>query len=209
MPSPAQILETLASIASGRTAMAIAWHVVLAAVVAAVLAGWRPVRKPAGTAMAVPLLSVASLAWVYGNPFNAIVFLLFAVLLAALGSGLPAGRVTPAPAWARIVGASLVAFGWVYPHFLAGGPWWKYLYAAPTGLIPCPTLSALVGLTFLAGGFSSRAFPLTLGFLGLFYGAFGAFRLGVTIDIVLLTGSVVLMAFAQKPPRREVPSRRG
>lgn len=201
MPAAANILETLASIANGRTAMAVAWHVVLAAVIAAVLAGWRPVRKPAATAMAVPLLSVAILAWLSGNPFNGIVFLLFAVLLAALGSGLPPVRVAPAPAWARIVGASLVAFGWIYPHFLSGGTWFKYLYAAPTGLIPCPTLSVLVGLTLLAGGFSSRAFPLTLGFLGMFYGAFGAFRLGVTIDVVLLTGSVVLMAYALKTPR--------
>ncbi len=201
MPSPADILASLASIANARTALAAGWHVVLAVIVAAVLAGWRPIRRTAAAALSLPLVCVAVLAWLSGNPFNGIVFSLFAILLAVLGLGLTAGRVAPAPGWARIVGASLIAFGWVYPHFLANGTWLEYLYAAPAGLIPCPTLSVLVGLTLLAAGFSSRSYALTLGFLGLFYGAFGAFRLGVTIDIVLLTGSVVLMAFALKMPR--------
>ena len=54
----------------------------------------------------------------------------------------------------------------------------------------------MVGFTLLARGFSSRAFSLSLGILGVFYGAFGAFRLGVTIDVVLLAASVILMAMA-------------
>lgn len=196
MPSPAQILEGLAAIANGRTTSAILWHVILAGVVVAILAGWRPTKKLGALAVAVPLLSVAVLAMAAGNIFNAVVFFSFAALLALLGLSLPLGGTAPAPIWARVVGGTMIAFGWVYPHFLEGASALKYLYAAPVGLIPCPTLSALVGLTLLASGFSSRAFPLALGFLGLFYGALGAFRLGVTIDIVMLTGSVVLMAMA-------------
>ena len=202
MPSAAQILDTLAMIANDQKTLALVWHAILAIVVVAILAGWRPVKKLGATSVALPLLSVALLARQAGNPFNAIVFLLFAFLLAVIGSRLPLVRVTGAPPWARVAGAGLVAFGWVYPHFLAGGSWLRYLYLAPTGLSPCPTLAVLVGLTLVANGFSSRAFALSLGFLGLFYGAFGAFRLGVRIDLVLLAGSVALMAFAL----RELPS---
>ena len=201
MPTPAQILEGLAAIANGGTTSAILWHAILAGVVVAILAGWRPTRRLGALAVAVPLLSVAVLAMSAGNIFNAVVFFSFAALLALLALGLPLGGTAPAPTWARVVGGTLIAFGWVYPHFLEGASTLKYLYAAPVGLIPCPTLSALVGFTLVANGFSSRAFPLALGFLGLFYGAFGAFRLGVTVDIVLLTGSVVLMAFALRSNR--------
>ena len=197
MPSAAEILRTLESISNDWKALAVAWHILLALVVMAVLLGWRPSRKAGATLLVLPLLSVSALAWLHGNPFNGIVFLLFAILLGVLGLRQPAARVTPAPGWARAVGVFLIAFGWIYPHFLEGASWLKYLGAAPTGLIPCPTLSMMVGFTLLANGFSSRAYSLSLGFLGIFYGAFGAFRLGVRIDLVLLAGAVVLMAFAQ------------
>lgn len=196
MPTPAEILQGLAAIANGRTSLAILWHIILAAVVVAVLIGWRPLRRIGAVAVGLPLLSVAALARGAGNPFNALVFLLFAILLIVLGLGLPPIPTAPASIWARVAGAALIAFGWVYPHFLEGGSWLKYLYAAPTGLIPCPTLSGLVGFTLLAAGFSSRAYALALGFLGMFYGAFGAFRLGVRIDLILFAGSLALMAFA-------------
>jgi hypothetical protein len=118
---------------------------------------------------------------------------------------LPAARVEKATAWASVIGVIMVAFGWVYPHVLAGSSWLRYLYQAPTGLIPCPTLSAVIGLALLANGFSSRTWSLVLGTLGIFYSLFGAFRLGVTIDIILLAGAVALLALARTlktPPRR-------
>ncbi|MGE5741072.1 MAG: hypothetical protein ACM32H_03460 [Candidatus Aminicenantes bacterium RBG_16_66_30] len=197
MPSAADILKTLETISREWLGLAVAWHILLAMAVMAIILGWRPSRKAGAAVLVLPLLSVSALAWLSGNPFNGIVFLLFAILLALLGLRLPLDRVDPAPVWARAAGAVLIAFGWVYPHFLDGGSLLRYLYAAPTGLIPCPTLSVLVGFTLLANGFSSRAYSLSLGFLGIFYGAFGAFRLGVRIDLVLFIGSVVLMALAQ------------
>lgn len=197
MPSAAEILATLTSISNDWTTLAAAWHIILAAAIIAVALGWRPGRRLGAIALTVPLLSVGALAWGSGNPFNAIVFLLFAILLAVLALRLPSVRVAPAASWARFAGAFLIAFGWTYPHFLEGGSWLRYLYEAPTGLIPCPTLSVVIGLTLLASGFSSRAYSLSLGFLGMFYGAFGAFRLGVTLDIALMAGAIVLMAHAQ------------
>lgn len=197
MPSAADILRTLESISREWMGLAIAWHILLAIVIMTVILGWRPSRKVGATLLVLPLLSVSALAWLYGNPFNGIVFLLLAILLAVLGLSQPAARVTPAPGWARAVGVVLVAFGWIYPYFVGGGSWLRFLGVAPTGLIPCPTLSLIIGFTLLANGFSSRAYSLSLGFLGMFYGVFGAFRLGVRIDLMLLAGAVVLMAFAQ------------
>ena len=197
MPSAAEILKTLETISKEWLGLAVAWHILLAMAIMAVILGWRPSRKVGAALLVLPLLSVSALAWLHGNPFNGIVFALFAVLLAVLGLGLPAARVTPAPGWARAVGVVLVAFGWVYPYFVGGGSWLRYIGVAPTGLIPCPTLSMLVGFTLLANGFGSRAYSLSLGLLGVFYGAFGAFRLGVRIDLVLFAGAVALLAFAQ------------
>jgi len=98
----------------------------------------------------------------------------------------------PAPLWSFAFGVIMIAFAWVYPHFVPGSSWLKYLYAAPTGLIPCPTLSLVVGFALLTRGFSSRAWTLTLVIIGLFYGLFGALRLGVRIDFLLLIGTLLL-----------------
>jgi hypothetical protein len=87
----------------------------------------------------------------------------------------------------------MIVFGWIYPHFLEGGSWFRYLYAAPMGLIPCPTLSFTIGFAMIANGFSSRSWSLVLVVIGVFYGVFGAFRLGVSIDFVLLAGSLLLL----------------
>ncbi len=42
-------------------------------------------------------------------------------------------------------------------------------------------------------GLNSQALTLTLVVAGLFYGLFGAFRLGVTLDIFLLLGTGTLL----------------
>jgi hypothetical protein len=197
MPTPDEILQTLAATAHAQAALAILWHILLAALIVALLLGWRPTQKMGAMALAVPLLSVSLLAWFYGNPFNGTVFLLSAAGLAAIGSRRPGARVEPAPVWASVIGVIMVGFGWVYPHFLEGAAWTEYLYRAPTGLIPCPTLSLAIGLALLANGFSSRAYSVTLGTLGIFYSLFGAFRLGVVIDIALLAGAVALLALSR------------
>jgi hypothetical protein len=154
-------------------------------------------QKMGAMALAVPMVSVSLLAWLYGNPFNGIVFLFLAVGLAVIGSRRPAVRVEPPPAWASVIGVLMVGFGWVYPHFLENAAWTEYLYRAPTGLIPCPTLALVIGLALWAKGFSSRAWSVTLGIAGIFYSLFGAFRLGVSIDLILLAGAVALLALSR------------
>jgi len=193
MPEPSVILEELGRISMNLTPLAILWHVVFGITVILLLAGWRPSRRLATVGLALPILSVGAVAFVYGNPFNGVVFVLAAIILAAVAVGMRGMKVRGGPVWSQALGAGMVLFGWVYPHFLAGAPWWKCLYASPVGLVPCPTLSIVTGFALLAGGFGNRTWALVIAVMGLFYGPFGAFRLGVGIDFVLLLGAIALV----------------
>jgi hypothetical protein len=86
-----------------------------------------------------------------------------------------------------------VAFGSGYPHFLETNHWITYGYAAPLGVLPCPTLSAVIGATLLLGALGSAAWSISLGIGGLLYGAVGVFVLGVQLDYVLMAGALVLL----------------
>jgi len=87
----------------------------------------------------------------------------------------------------------MIIFGWVYPHFLEKSSLINYLYSAPTGLIPCPTLSIVIGFALLFNRFESKAWPLILSVISLFYGLFGIFRLKVMLDAGLLFGALFLL----------------
>lgn len=201
MPEPNEILRSLSAISNSQRGLAIIWHVLLAGLVLALVFGWRPTKRLGAAALALPLLSVGVVAWLYENPFNGTVFVSAALALAVIGIRLPAVRAERPPVWASVIGVGMVAFGWVYPHFLEDASWTAYLYRAPTGLVPCPTLSLVVGFALLANGFSSRLWSIVLGILGAFYALFGALRLGVTIDFGLLIGAAVLLALRRSPSR--------
>ncbi len=206
MPSPEQILAGLTRIANGWFGLAVAWHVALAAALGALAAGVRPSRRAAALLLCLPMASVSALAWTSGNPFNGTTFAAFALALGLLSLALPKGPVRRGPAWTTAAGALMVGFGWLYPHFLEGRSALAYLYGAPLGLVPCPTLSAVIGLALLGGGVGGRAWPSVLAGAGLFYGLFGTLRLGVTLDWGLVAGALALGAAAlganQKPPCR-------
>jgi len=193
MPTPAEILNGLSTIANEMKVLAIVWHFLAAFAVIGLLAGWRPTKKMGASLLTLPLLSVGIFAWAYNNPFNGVVFLAFAVVLFVIALRMPNEKTQKVPAWGLAAGVIMILFGWVYPHFLEGGAWFKYLYAAPMGLIPCPTLSLTIGFALLANGFSSRLWSVVLVFLGSFYAFFGAMRLGVSLDFVLLAGALVLL----------------
>ena len=189
MPSAEDILAGVRAISAGNMLVALGWHVVLALAIIVVLGGWRPSRRLAQRLLALPLVSVSVFAFAYGNPFNGAVFALGAVALVALARGKhEVAQVAGFQWWA---GVALLGYGWIYPHFLDGSPL-AYLYAAPVGLIPCPTLSVVIAFALL-GGLARRAWGATLAGLGLFYGAFGIARLGVVLDVGLLAGACVLM----------------
>ncbi|ATJ82465.1 hypothetical protein ACFPTY_05680 [Halomonas beimenensis] len=203
MPTQDQILSGLAMIANRWTMLAIAWHGYFALLLLGLWFRRFPDRRAMALSLTLPLLSVSALAWWQGNPFNGAVFLVGAGALAACGMRSSASCIRLGPPWARFLGLGVVLFGWVYPHFLDTASPLAYLYAAPLGLVPCPTLSAVIGVTLVANGLDSRPWVGLLGGMGLFYGLFGAVYLGVALDWVLLASALLLLGslFAADSPR--------
>jgi hypothetical protein len=188
--------EGLARIARETTPLAIVWHVVLAGVLLALSFGYRPSCRLAGIVLALPVASASIVAWCYANAFNAVVLGAGAFALAASACLLPTRRAHAGTRAARVVALSLIGLGWFYPHFLAPGAGLALLYAAPLGAVPCPTLAVVVGLSYFAQGFESRLWSSILGGLGLFYGIVGTIWLGVTSDVLLTIGALMLLSRA-------------
>jgi hypothetical protein len=199
MPAPELILNGLSNIANQWWLLAAAWHVYFAVLIVGLIAGVRPSKRVAGVLLALPLLSVSILAWTAANPFNGVLLGLAGVALIVLALRLPNEPIRIAPLWVVVAGALMFVFGWVYPHFLDTFPVLAYLYAAPTGLVPCPTLSIVIGLALIGGDLDSLLWTSVLAATGLFYGLFGALRLGVTIDIVLLLGALFALVVVFLP----------
>jgi hypothetical protein len=194
MPDADEILSTLRLITNDVAWLSGVWHVVAGTIIVVLLAGFRAKRRTAAASLSIPLASVSIVALAFENPFNGAVFAALSVLLAGLAFRASTATVTQGSRWAVILGSLLIVFGWVYPHFLDNSPWFAYLYSAPMGAIPCPTLSAVVGVALFADGFGANAWRLTLAFAALFYSVFGIFRLGVAIDGLLLLGGLGLIA---------------
>jgi hypothetical protein len=197
MPETTEILAGLSTIANRATVVAVAWHALIVAALVALARGWHPSLRTARVLMSMPLASVAAAAFAFGNPFNGVVFLVAAIALASTAIGDPRHHLPPSRGrrWSSTVGLGMIGFGLVYPHFLEG-PAAAYVYAAPVGLIPCPTLAATIGFSLLGDGLGTRVWSVSLAVLGLFYGLFGMLHLGVLLDGVLIAGSVALVAAA-------------
>lgn len=206
VPSAESIHENLALIAQLEWPYAILWHLVLGVALVSLAYGWRPPARRAAFALTLPLVSVSGFAWIYGNVFNGLVFGAGTLALWAMAARLPQSPVRRAGQVTSTLGILLIGFGFVYPHFLEGVSLLVYAYAAPLGLVPCPTLSVVIGLTLLARGFGSHAWAMMLGMLGLFYGLFGAFELGVWMDLLLAAGALVLLTTTLVPSRLALPS---
>lgn len=196
MPSAQLILNHLTIAANEAVAVAIFWHIVSAAAIVAQIIGWRPSARLAGALLAVPIASAAAVAFVFKNPFNGTILGALAMALISLASRFRLGGVVRGSTWASFAGVLMIAFGLFYPHFLVARSPLTYLYAAPTGLIPCPTLAVVIGFALLAGCSQMRAWSLTLAGAGLFYGLFGVAHLGVFLDMPLIGGSVALIVVA-------------
>jgi hypothetical protein len=193
MPSADAILTHLTLATNGAAALAIGWHLVGAIAVAALLLGWRPSKWAAGVLLTAPITSAAAVAFFFGNPFNGVVLTALSSVLLVLTTRFEDGRVARGSAGATGAGILMIAFGAWYPHFLETRTIVAYLYAAPTGVVPCPTLAVVIGVALVANGLGGRVWALTLAAAGLFYGVFGAVRLGVRLDLALVAGAVALL----------------
>jgi len=209
MPSSEAILSSLTETANDWQILAIGWHVFFAALLLAIASRARLSDTCVRHLLVLPLVSVSALAWISGNPFNGTVFAALALFLVAIPRGRPARFVGYASTQYLIPGVMLVVFGWVYPHFLHARHWTAFAFAAPLGLVPCPTLSAVIGITLILDMFRPKAWSLALAATGIAYGAIGVFVLGVTLDIGLLAGAIVLAgAVARELSHRSVRASR-
>jgi hypothetical protein len=194
MPTAAEILDGLRSISNNYTMVSIYWHIVIYIAIVIILIGvWRPSNRMAGMFLSLPFFTVALLAWFNGNPFNGILFSILAIFCLIPGFRLSKERINYSSLFYRIAGVLLLLFGLWYPHFLEADSYLKYLYAAPTGLIPCPTLSIAIGIALIYNGFNSNPLKIILICFGFFYGLFGILKLGVYLDAVLLLGTIILL----------------
>jgi hypothetical protein len=191
MPTPQVILDSAAAIANDWRWLAIAWHAVFIAVL---IGTWwrRPLARTVASLMIAPVISVAALAWWSGNPFTGSVLACLALLMAIITRRLQTATMAAGNSAEVAAGVVLAALGLVYPHFLRAESWVEYLYAAPFGLVPCPTLTTLVGVSLLAGSFGSRPWAAAIAGASLIYGVIGVAVLGVWIDAVLIAGGLWL-----------------
>ena len=192
------IVTAATAIANEWRGLAIAWHIVIAAVGAAVYGRRQVDARLVAGCMALMSSSVGAMAWWSGNPFNATVFGVTAIVATALAAAVVEPRLTFADRSGLAAGIIMCAFGWIYPHFLVG-PAWQYAYAAPLGLIPCPTLAFIIGASLLTNSFGSKTWAMAFGALGLLYGLVGVFVLDVTIDWFLAAGAGLLLAREKRP----------
>jgi hypothetical protein len=203
VPSPEKILAGLQLIANRAQTVATLWHIAVLLALIAVVSGWRPSRRTSALALVLPLLSVAIVAALHRGAFNGAVFTVLGIALALLGRRVPADPPGKPPRWALGLGIAMAVLGFVYPHFLAVGSFFWYLYGAPLGVLPCPTLSFVIGVTLVLDGVGSRAWAVLLAAVGLCYGLVGVVRLGVWLDVGLLFGAagLAVRTFAWRDPR--------
>ncbi|HNY15471.1 MAG TPA: hypothetical protein PKI12_08010 [Bacteroidales bacterium] len=193
MPDKEAILSGLQKIVNDYSIIAIIWHILFYALVVALIAKWLPSNRFLALLFCLPVLSVAVMAFMTGNPFNGILFSLLTLLLFIFGLRATVQPLQVSQIIFMVIGILMIVFGLFYPHFTQGDSFMKYFYASPAGLIPCPTLSIIIGFLLLYNGLGSQAITLLVVIYGLFYGLFGTLRLAVYPDIFLIFGSVSLL----------------
>ena len=192
MPSAESILDSATAIANDWRWLAVAWHAAFAVAIALIAARRWTSAKAIAAALTMPLISVSALAWSVGNPFNGSVFLLLAAGLLSIALRMPSRPLRTASHIDVMIGTGIVALGWIYPHFVMVANPLEYSYAAPLGLLPCPTLLVLTGLTLATRSFEVSMWRWVVSTAALLYGVIGVAALGVTLDIGLIAAGVAL-----------------
>ena len=197
------ILDQLGAIANEWRWLAAAWHgVILFMLLFALIQ--HPPQRTLAMLLVLPLLSVSAMAAWAGNPFNAVVFMLFAVLLAGAAMRLDDRRSAEGSPLQVVAGVMLFGFGFLYPHFLSSDARTAYLYMSPFGLLPCPTLAVVSGISLILGAFGSGRWAGTLMLGLLLYGGIGVLVLGVWIDTMLIAATAALFGAAICKARAEL-----
>ena len=194
MLSKEEILRSLSHLAKNYMQIAIIWHLVLYIFLAVVLLARTKVsNRMTGCLLSLLMLSVSLFAWLAKNPFNGLVFLLAGLAMFFFSYTVQSQKINLNPSVKlRAVGIVILLFGLLYPHFL-GPPGFVYFYAAPAGIIPCPTLLVITGFSLMFELRQFRKWMIILLDAAIFYSLFGVFVLRVYIDVVLVLASVLLL----------------
>lgn len=203
MPGSSDILKQLSFLSQSYLWLAVLWHLAIYSVL--IRKGWRPKQRHAAQILFLPLLSVSTLAWFHGNPFNGLMFLALILILGIISFRLANRPVSLYRKWTFPVGICALLYSLFYPHFLEGYSPLIYAVAAPVGIVPCPTLSLVLGFTLLFHGFHSRLWQAVCAAAGLFYAIFGIFILGVALDFGLLLFSASVLALMSEHQELDFP----
>jgi len=196
-----QILERSISIANDAMPLAVLWHFVLGGVLIAAVGGWRPSRRSCDLMLCVPLASVAIISAAFGAVVDAVAIGGLTVALAVLGWRTGRAPIEPGTSASDFAGGAMLAFGVAYPHFVAVTSPLEYVYAAPIGLLPAPTLALVTGLALFTGDHGGRTWARVLVAADVVYGLIGAVYLGVYLDVGLLIGGAALLATTLRAER--------
>ncbi len=198
MPTATEILRQLQAISQEAWWVALAAHIAVIVLIDAVTSGWRPRGRTAGLVLSAPAATVSACAIAAGNWFNAASFAALATIVATSGV-MDARRIDVAGrGWRPIVGGALIAFGFVYPHFVEG-PWFRALYAAPLGIVPCPTLAVIAGFVVLGFRPRSHVAAIAVAAWAAFYAIVGVARLGVSLDLGLAIVPLAVLVRIDRP----------
>lgn len=193
MPSSEEILSGLFEIVSKYHMYALFWHILFYLLIIILFSGWKPTNKILSVILSFPLFSVSIFAWISGNPFNGFMFAFFGLVLLISGLRNTNQKVTVENSFYKYFGILTIIYGLAYPHFIPDASTLTYFYSSPIGLVPCPTLSTIIGFAIFYNGFNSKKWSISLCILGLIYGFVGVFRLNVLLDIGLLLAAVILI----------------
>lgn len=205
------ILNYIGTVAGKYIFLNIALHIACyAAIILLLLPKFRHKRVVWNSVTAGLFTSVAVIAILNGNPFNFGIFAIaagFAVWELIKGRNVVETLFSPAYTLRmNIRNAVLLAvslFGLVYPHFVDAHPALMPLLS-PIGIIPCPTLTFVLGIANIIYPKVNRPLYTALAVLGAFYGVTGVFMVNVYIDIPLMAVGILsvynLALFFRKKP---------
>ncbi len=197
MPTAEQILTGLREIANTWEIVAIFWHVYFGVMILVLASGVRPPKRIIGLLLGLSILSVSVIAWLVSNPFNGTGFAIVGLAFLYATIRLENESIRIGSKWPLIAGTALFLVGWIYPHFLDTASYFSYLYAAPVGTIPCPTLLIVIGSILMLDGLGSRPLCTILGTAGCLYGLMGVLYLHVALDWFLILASVILLIYGR------------
>lgn len=92
-----------------------------------------------------------------------------------------------------LFGISAMLFGFWYLHWVEAPVWLNALVYSPLGVVNCPTMLMVAGFLCLNDKPRSVKLEAAVALTTLFFGFFGVFRLGATVDVVMIICALFLI----------------